>query len=261
MAGVCSELEGARPGRYEPFHSILSTSSTNQVLLEDVAPKPGCMGFCIAREQTEGRGRQGRRWLSQSESGLTFSLSRRAAYGEVPDTRLPLVAAVAVARVLRHWDAVAVGIKWPNDLVDRNSGAKLGGILIEGRAATVGQDGVWVLGVGLNVEGADALVLDRPVTDLIAMTRAPVRIEPLLAALVLELGDVWERFVREGFAPFLQEYAQADWLRGQEVVVATTGERGIASGIDADTGRLRVLLGSGQAIWVSGEVVSPQSGS
>ena len=260
MAGVRSELERTRPGRYQPFRYLLSTLSTNQELLDDQAPEPGCLAFCIAREQTHGRGTHGRRWSSRGESGLTFSLSRRAAYGEAPDTRLPLLVAVAIQRVMRVWGAETVGIKWPNDLVDRDSGAKLGGILVEGRAATASRDGVWVLGIGINLEGSEALALDRPVTDLATLLCAPVRVEPLLAALVLELGEVWEQFAQEGFGPFLSEYEQADWLRGREVIVVASGQRGVADGIDPQTGRLRVLLGPKDAAWVSGEVVAPLSG-
>lgn len=261
MAQVQALLEDLRPGRYQPFLALASAASSNQVLLDGASPEPGELGFCVVREQTAGRGRRGRRWLSHSEYSLTFSLSRRAFRGEVPDTRLPLVAAVAAERALRALGAVGVGIKWPNDLVDRVSGAKFGGFLIEGCAATASQEGFWVLGLGLNVRGAETFLLDRLVTDLVSLMPDSVPVESLLAALLLELGDAWEQFALEGFNPFAQEYARVDWLRGREVMVVATGERGVADGIDPDSGCLRLILADGCSMCVMDEVICSLPGS
>src|SRR5690349_4602690 len=87
--------------------------STNETLLSQ--GRPGIL--LVAREQTAGRGRRGRRWHSAAGAGLTFSLSARV--GRIAG--LPLVAGIAAARALRRLGASAVELKWPNDLVVRGA--------------------------------------------------------------------------------------------------------------------------------------------
>src|SRR3954471_20248616 len=126
--------------------------STNEVLLAE--SRPGVL--LVAREQTGGRGRRGRRWYSPAGAGPTFSPSARLERL----AGLPLAAGIATARALRRLGADAVELKWPNDLVVR--GAKLGGILVQTRR------GFAVIGVGINVHPDLALArrLERPVAFL-----------------------------------------------------------------------------------------------
>jgi len=116
----------------------------------------------LADEQTGGRGRLDREWVSPS-GGVWLSVCCRPA---VPATHAPaftLAAAVAVTRAARE-AGVDAGIKWPNDVVvpadraDENGGGerKLAGILteMEGEADRVS----WVvvgIGVNANVDPED----------------------------------------------------------------------------------------------------------
>ncbi|MHB2034867.1 MAG: biotin--[acetyl-CoA-carboxylase] ligase, partial [Gemmatimonadaceae bacterium] len=84
----------------------------------------------LADEQTAGRGRQGRAWVSQRASGIWLTLIERPADPRAVDVlslRLGLHAAAALAPFVHS----PIGLKWPNDLyVD---GRKLAGILVEAR--------------------------------------------------------------------------------------------------------------------------------
>ena len=211
----------------------------------------------VAINQTEGRGRLGRRWHSTPGSSLTFSLAlplRR------PDwSGLSLAVGLAVAEALDP-DGMRLGLKWPNDLVLRDPesggesaklGRKLGGILIE--SVAVGDQRAAVIGIGVNVipqpvaeadYGAAALTELWPeATPQEALARIG---EPLVRALVA--------FDRDGFAPLQDAYARRDVLRGQRVKTTDAAmPEGIASGVDAD-GALQVA-GNGQTRRVvSGEV-------
>src|SRR6202044_1415756 len=99
-----------------------------------------------AEEQTAGRGRGGRTWVSRPGASLTFSVLLRPVTVP-PSSRgwLPLLTGVAVAAGVRSASGVAAGLKWPNDVLvgDR----KLAGILAE--QSTDGD--TVVVGVGLNV--------------------------------------------------------------------------------------------------------------
>src|SRR6185295_19384421 len=104
-------------------------TSTNDLLLEE-----NNTVLIAAEEQTEGRGRRGRRWHSAPGAGLTFSLGRRI--------RRP-------ARALPALGVRQAALKWPNDLLVE--GAKLGGILVEAHTPGGSRDGSYaVIGLGIN---------------------------------------------------------------------------------------------------------------
>ena len=106
---------------------VASTGSTNADLLVRGGPEGQVL---VAEEQTAGRGRAGRTWVSQPGASLTFSALLRPA-SVPPSARgwLPLLTGVAVAAGVRSAAGVAVSLKWPNDVLvgDR----KLAGILAE----------------------------------------------------------------------------------------------------------------------------------
>src|SRR5580704_19333079 len=134
-----------RPGGlWRAVEVLASTGSTNADLLaRAVAGAPEGV-VLAAEEQTAGRGRMGRSWVSPPRAALTFSLLLRPA--PVPPARrgwLPLLAGTAVAGAVRTVAAVDARLKWPNDVLAGE--AKLGGILAEAIGDAV------IVGVGLKV--------------------------------------------------------------------------------------------------------------
>jgi BirA family biotin operon repressor/biotin-[acetyl-CoA-carboxylase] ligase len=179
-----------------------------------------------AREQTAGRGRQGRAWVGPPGRALLLSVLVREL-----DDLLPLRAGLAVARIAGD-DA---RIKWPNDVL--LDGRKLAGILVEGRP----QEGWAVIGIGLNV-AVDHAALP-PEVRAATLGRPPEALEPTLAALLealaVELGTP---------APVTAaELRRRDALLGRTVTWADGSGEG--AGID-DRGRLVVRMpdGSTQAL-------------
>jgi BirA family transcriptional regulator, biotin operon repressor / biotin---[acetyl-CoA-carboxylase] ligase len=182
----------------------------------------GAVGAC--EQQTDGRGRMGRRWVSPWGTGVLFSLALRP---RTPPDRLPplgLVVAEAVCEAT--WPAAQV--RWPNDVVV--AGHKLAGVLAELR------EGRLVVGVGVNANltaaelPAEARV---PATSLRILRGAPVDRAQLLADLVAAVEARYLRFEQRGFTGL-----ERDELRGQRVELAG-GARGYCEGVDA-SGRLVV---------------------
>lgn len=125
-----------------------SVSSTNDVARE-LAASGASEGLCvIAREQTAGRGRQGRSWSSPPGEGLYLSVILRPQVNASGSAMITLAAAVAVAETLRLDFQAAADIKWPNDVLVR--GRKICGILVE--AAIEGDRLQYaVMGIGVNI--------------------------------------------------------------------------------------------------------------
>jgi BirA family biotin operon repressor/biotin-[acetyl-CoA-carboxylase] ligase len=230
---------------------VEETGSTNADLLARAATLGGPL-LLVARNQTAGRGRAGRSWLSSSEGSLTFSLAWRFQGGLARLTGLPLAIGVALAETLERL-GVQVGLKWPNDVL--RDGDKLAGILIETQAAPGG--GVWaVIGIGLNLVMPDELEaqIGRSVASLPWLARMDR--DALLAALLDGLAGALREFERDGFAAFSARWNLRHAWQGETVTVLDGGavlHEGSAAGVD-DAGRLLLDTPEGRIAVLAGDV-------
>lgn len=125
---------------------VYPTAASTNDLAWSFSDRPDHSGLCVfAEEQTAGRGRQGRRWLSAKNQALLFSvlLLDCPAAAET----LTLASAVAVADAIEEITSARLSIKWPNDVL--LGGKKACGILTESRRLA-GRP-CFVIGIGLNV--------------------------------------------------------------------------------------------------------------
>ena len=123
---------------------LASAGSTNAVVAVRAAAGEPAGLVVVAEEQTAGRGRLDRTWVSPPRAGLTFSCLLRPDLPASAWPWLPLWGGVAVARALREQAGVDAVLKWPNDVL-------VGGRKVCGLLAEVPVEGALVLGVGLNV--------------------------------------------------------------------------------------------------------------
>ena len=204
-------------------------------------------GLCIvAREQTEGRGRHGRRWASPLDAGLYCSILLRPRLAPHEWPLLTLMAALAVTDALRETCALAVDIKWPNDIHAR--GRKLSGILAEvvetraGRACIVG------IGINLTAQAFPAELADAATSIEELTGRTPDR-EMLLSGLVRAVADRYARLQQTGGAgETLSEWsARSTYAAGRRVRVSlgTESFEGVTRGLEPD-GALRVETETGE---------------
>ncbi len=241
---------------WDPVRFVRQTGSTNAdvaAAARDGAPE----GLVIhAGEQTGGRGRLAREWVSPPGSSLSVSVLLRP--DEVPVSRwtwLPLLVGVAVTDAVRASAGVAAKLKWPNDvLVDD---AKLAGILVE-RVETVSGHAV-VAGIGLNVS-VPAADLPGGAVSLHAVSAARPTREDVLQAVLDELAAGYLRWREaEGSAEAWLAAAYTDRCvtLGQHVRVSLPGTRtvvGRAVAIDED-GRLVVDGSEGRTAVGAGDVI------
>ena len=185
-----------------------------------------------AREQTAGRGRQGRTWSAPPGRALLCSLVVRD-----PPRLLPLSAGVALAEVV----GAGAAVKWPNDVL--LDGRKVAGILVEGRP----QEGWAVVGIGLNVAVRDGDLPPELRERAGTLGLDPVDVETVLARLLAVL----ERWLSMPQDAVLEALRSSDALIGRRVQWA--GGEGEAAGVDGD-GRLVVSTADGRVALDAGEV-------
>jgi len=261
LSGAALTRQIVRPGGlWREVSVVARTGSTNADLVagaRDGAPEGAVL---VAEEQTAGRGRMGRSWLSPPRAALTFSVLLRPA--DVPAARrgwLPLLAGVAVATAIRQVSALDATLKWPNDVLLRSG--KLAGILAEQSGDAV------VVGIGVNVSTAGhelpaPAASSRPATSL-RLEGSPILDRELLLGRML---DEIERWYLAWRGTDLAGDAEAGGLRAAYVRLCSTIGRdvraelpgraatsGLASGIDGD-GRLIVRTAAGDVAIGAGDV-------
>lgn len=207
----------------------------------------------LAEQQSSGRGRRGRHWVSPFAQNLYLSLGWEFGNPLSGLACLPLVVALAAANALTRAGLQGHRVKWPNDLL--LDSRKLGGCLVEMQGDNHGPCHA-VIGVGINVHmpvSENTAGIDQAWTDL--NSRLPGFSRNDLAVLLLEelLGHL-ALFAGQGFEPFMQHWQQMDGLYGQTINVysGNASMRGTAAGIDKngalllDTGKETLILHSGE---------------
>jgi BirA family biotin operon repressor/biotin-[acetyl-CoA-carboxylase] ligase len=224
------------------FDSLPSTNTEAARQATLGAPEGLCV---VAREQTAGRGRQQRAWVSPKDAGLYFSVVLRPSFEAREWPLITLGAALAVGDALLEACALETDIKWPNDLLAR--GRKLCGILAETVEGASGRAVVLGVGVNLTNRSFPPEILDAATSVEEQTGRAPER-EQLLAALTRSLALRYETLHTPGGASeTLREWeARSSYAHNRRVRVALVREtfEGITRGLEPD-GALRVETDAG----------------
>jgi BirA family transcriptional regulator, biotin operon repressor / biotin---[acetyl-CoA-carboxylase] ligase len=149
QVSLASLLEGLPVPAIRYSESIESTNDAALAWAADGAAE-GCL--VAADRQTRGRGRLGRRWITQPGEALAFSLILQPTAAEADRLGLfsPL-GALAICQALEERHGLSPQIKWPNDVLLQRR--KVAGILVE--TSWVGEQvqGL-VIGIGVNVSRA-----------------------------------------------------------------------------------------------------------
>ncbi len=225
------------------------TGSTNDDALAwiDLGARDGSL--VMANEQTAGRGRMQRRWITRRNTSLAFTLIFRPEKTDLIPFNSPL-GALGVAIALENLSDAHPQIKWPNDVL--LNGKKVCGILTEASWQGDRLAGV-VIGIGINIASSAI----HPEDDFIfpagtlekCLEKPPDRLD--LLAEVIRLIFLWQP--KLGSPEFLEAWNQRLAFRGKRVKINCPGQE-ILNGeilyIDQD-GCLRVKQDNGEEVSIS----------
>lgn len=207
-------------------------------------------GLCIvAQEQTAGRGRHGRTWVSDKDSGLYFSIVLRPKL----ETRfLPLItlmAGVAVHDTLQE-RGLKPDIKWVNDvLVDEK---KISGILAETTETPKGL--AVVVGIGINLKSSNfPAELANTATSIADQLKAvAISADTLTESLIKYLSYFYDILSENGPADIIDEWrVRSSYFMQKPVRVALENETvfGMTDGLEPN-GALRIRTSDGAIVIV-----------
>ncbi len=207
----------------------------------------------ITEEQTAGRGRFNRAWVSPRGENLSFSVILTPPASQLP--YMNMAATLAVARTVADCANLQPTIKWPNDV--RVGGLKISGILIE--TAIESEDAVCaIIGIGVNVNFDPSLYdeIANISTSLYRETGQRRNRTPVLCTLLEHFDDTYAA-VRTGksltadWSSMLDTLGRTVTLRSQHEVI-----EGVAESVD-EQGNLLVRRADGNLYTATaGEVTS-----
>ena len=185
----------------------------------------------VADEQTQGRGRVGRQWVSRPGQSLSLSVILHPTMGQL--TQLNMVASLATVRSITEVTGLKPLVKWPNDILLNSR--KVSGILIENifdgavlKAAVVG------IGINVNLDPSSFPEIAAIATGLSIEAGRRVSPQILMARLLEELDELYRDLRRTGtvydaWIPFVETI-------GKRVRVRSGGrvEEGCAESIDVN---------------------------
>lgn len=256
QAGVASHFSPDYPWQ-ERFFCLDTVDSTNN-RLKFLAREGAPLGTVLhAEQQTGGRGRLGRSFLSPPGAGIYMSALLRPEAPPEKLMHLTCAAAVAVAEALESTANIPVGIKWTNDIVSGKR--KLCGILTELGLSEEGKTDYAIVGIGINClqRSEDFPPELRGTAGSVAMlTELPPDRELLIAAVCQSVAKM-DRELLTNKASILERYRSRCITLGLEISVVKGSEirHGKALDID-DDGRLVVMFSDGKLETVSSGEVS-----
>ena len=229
-----------------------SATSSNDLAFACLKDNPGqAEGRCFrVGEQTKGRGRRGKQWVSRPGDGLYLSIVLCPKAPRYTWPSLSFLASLGVYKaLLRHMDEQhhgACSLKWPNDILCHDR--KLAGILLES------SDEGLVIGCGVNLNNAPELggIAHPPIAIDELVSEGVSDAEALAAKLVERIAELYRIWQSSGHQIILDEWRRHCDMKGNPVRIQTVTEviEGLCEGVGAD-GQLYVRRNDGEVVQIT----------
>jgi BirA family biotin operon repressor/biotin-[acetyl-CoA-carboxylase] ligase len=225
-----------------------SVGSTMDVAKQQAKKNASEGTVIISNKQTSGRGRFGRKWVSEFGENLLFSV---LLYPEQKMlSNLNVIASLSLLRAIQQETTLLPTLKWPNDVLLR--GKKVGGILIE-TAVLAGRVKYAIIGFGVNINSNPTQVpeISKFSTSIANELGRDVSRETLFETVLVQLSDSYNSLrewmdVRNQWESYLETIGSH-----VRVVWGNETEEGLAEGVDYD-GNLVLRRSDGTTVTLSG---------
>lgn len=228
--------------------------STNDYLKEKAKTNSHKIFVAIAKKQTSGKGRLGRKFFSPDDTGIYMSILSRPVLEASKSVLITAAAAVAVSEAINTVCGKSPKIKWVNDLILDNK--KVCGILCEG--AINPKNSMFdytVLGIGINLYKPHN-DFDDEIKDIAGFITEK-EIQGLKNNLISEILNRYFYYTNNlEKKEFLEKYKSLSCVLGKEITVLNTvPQKALAVDIDNDC-RLNVKYSNGDTKYLSSGEIS-----
>lgn len=233
------------------FETIDSTNTYGLLNFENLEDKTAI----IANEQTKGRGRFNRIWVSGNYENIYLSFILKPQNKQYL-ANITQYLSVVTSKVIETYN-VTPHIKYPNDVLI--NGKKVCGILCESFMQKNKLQGI-VLGIGINLNMPEEIVksIDRPATSLNLVLKQKINKNEFLDSLLKEFFKNYEEITNKGFSAFKEDYLQRIHFLGKTIWVqqrdGAPKEEVIAKEIDKNGNLIVKTKENKEKIVLSGDI-------
>jgi BirA family biotin operon repressor/biotin-[acetyl-CoA-carboxylase] ligase len=228
-------------------NELWDTIESTNTRAAELAAEGGPEGIIVmARQQTAGRGRLGRKWESPPDSGIYLSLLLRPSIPLAELSVITLAVGVAASTAIENATGIRAGLKWVNDLI--YNGRKLGGILAEMPSMASSLQGLnqaLVIGIGINVRLDENDLPDdlkEKIEWLERLTGLTLDPNVLVGELAKQLERSYNLLLEKQADTLLNEWRDRSVTLGKEVI-ATSGSKSLKGrAVDITGGGALILL-------------------
>jgi BirA family transcriptional regulator, biotin operon repressor / biotin---[acetyl-CoA-carboxylase] ligase len=222
------------------------TESTN-ITASDLAKEGAAEGtLVVTEEQTSGKGRLGRTWLSPAYKNILMSLIFRPSLPPEKTFFLTMISSIAIVKAVKAAAGCDTQIKWPNDIYLNSK--KLAGILTE-VSYNRGKMNYAVIGTGINVnfDAAAYPQITNTATSLFTEYGKVIPRIHLLCGILEETEAGYNMLKQNNFAAIREEWEKHSLILGKQVTIISGDlrEHGTAESIK-DDGSLIIKSGNGE---------------
>jgi BirA family biotin operon repressor/biotin-[acetyl-CoA-carboxylase] ligase len=228
--------------------------STNKVLMELELEGAGSWTIVHALEQTAGRGRHGKDWVSPRGNLFTSTLVKpKSGFETWPQLSFVMSLALVDALSLMVEDST-INVKWPNDVLVNS--LKIAGILLE-TALSHQKNNYLVVGIGINIAHSPADTR-YGATCINAHRKNKISVDEVLSVLmnaVVLWYDIWEK---SGFEEIRKQWLKRAYGLGRRIKITNTasGKKiGVYKGLSMD-GRMVLQEDNGHVELISAGTVT-----
>ena len=218
------------------FDSIGSTQDHAMKMAQEVNNDGAVI---IARRQTLGKGRNGRKWISP-KGGIWISIILNPRFDISVITLFPIAASLALSYAMEKCFKIKPELKWPNDVTLR--GKKVSGVLVDASLESNKIENI-VLGVGINfdikVKDLEKELRGTPnFYGVASLTKFKKSISPVkfVQVVLVELENIIELLNSQNVKKITKEWTKRSSTIGKNVKMKT--KEGMLTGkalrIDSD---------------------------
>jgi len=224
--------------------------STNEHLKKAILQKElASETVFVAKNQTAGKGRKQRGWLSKAGKNLTFSVLIKTTAPAETLSSITLTAGLAVAKALQSKN-ICAKVKWPNDVMVEDK--KVCGILTELVGIDEAGECRLILGIGINVNmnQKDADNIDKPTTSLSILTKNSYNLPEILDEILAQLKIEIQKWKAQGFASIKNQWKQ-NCVHTDQLINITNIKGNLISGLFdgvSDLGELTIITDCGNSV-------------
>lgn len=255
-----SASKGSLPAGFRHLLLDVVGSTNDEAQRFALAGEPAGL-IVTATEQTSGRGRQRRVWLSPV-GGLYCTFLLRPQCPPVQAPELGFVAAVAVAEAVGVLlgSRERISCKWPNDVLV--GGHKIAGILVESATSAGNQLDFVVMGIGINLSGhPDPAEVMYPATSLAAEGAGNVSPAAALTPLAEAVARWLAQWEAQGFAPVREAWKGLAHRPGEHLMISLGNGALEGEFIDLDRdGALLLQTATGRRTVTTGDCFPVKTG-